>query len=81
MAKQIPIKQRGSIEEVLPNAQFRVKTEGGLLVLCSISGKMKKNYIKIYIGDDVDIELSPYDLSRGRITYRHKRLDNSRENL
>ncbi len=72
MAKQGAITVDGIIEEALPNATFRVKLENGHEILARISGKMRMNYIKILQGDRVTIELSPYDLSKGRITYRYK---------
>lgn len=72
MAKQEPIKQEGEISEALPNAQFRVKLENGHEILAHVSGKMRMYYIKILPGDRVSVEMSPYDLSKGRITYRHK---------
>ncbi|MDD3094985.1 MAG: translation initiation factor IF-1 [Candidatus Neomarinimicrobiota bacterium] len=72
MAKQKSIKVDGSILETLPNASFRVKLENGHEVLAHISGKMRMHYIKILPGDKVSLELSPYDLSRGRIVYRYK---------
>ncbi|CAI8391083.1 MAG: translation initiation factor IF-1 [Rhodothermaeota bacterium MED-G12] len=72
MAKQEPIKQEGEILEALPNAQFRVKLENGHEILAHVSGKMRMYYIKILPGDRVSVEMSPYDLSKGRITYRHK---------
>ena len=72
MAKQEPIKQEGEILEALPNAQFRVKLENGHEILVHVSGKMRMYYIKILPGDRVSVEMSPYDLSKGRITYRHK---------
>ena len=72
MAKQEPIKQEGEILEALPNAQFRVKLENGHEILAHVSGKMRMYYIKILPGDRVSVEMSPYDLSTGRITYRHK---------
>ena len=62
----------GTVVEPLPNAMFRVELESGHSVLATISGKMRKNYIRILPGDRVKVELSPYDLSRGRITYRYK---------
>ena len=62
----------GIITETLPNAMFRVKLDNGHEVLAVISGKMRMNYIKILVGDRVTIEMSPYDLSKGRITYRYK---------
>ncbi len=72
MAKQKSIKVDGSILETLPNASFRVELENGHEVLAHISGKMRMHYIKILPGDKVSLELSPYDLSRGRIVYRYK---------
>ncbi|MEQ9264066.1 MAG: translation initiation factor IF-1 [Balneolaceae bacterium] len=72
MAKQEPIKQDGEIVEALPNAQFRVKLENGHEILAHVSGKMRMYYIKILPGDRVAVEMSPYDLSKGRITYRYK---------
>jgi len=62
----------GVILETLPNAQFRVQLENGHALLGHISGKMRKNYIRITAGDRVTVELSPYDLERGRITFRHR---------
>jgi len=72
MAKQGPIKVDGVITETLPNAMFKVNLENGHNVLAHISGKMRMNFIKILVGDKVTVELSPYDLSKGRITYRYK---------
>jgi translation initiation factor IF-1 len=72
MAKQEPIKQDGEIIEALPNAQFTVKLDNGHEILAHVSGKMRMYYIKILPGDRVQIEMSPYDLSKGRITYRYK---------
>ena len=72
MAKQGPITLDGVITDTLPNAMFRVKLDTGHEVLAVISGKMRMNYIKILVGDRVTIEMSPYDLSKGRITYRYK---------
>ena len=72
MSKEDVIQMQGEIQETLPNATFRVKLENGHVVLGHISGKMRMNYIKILPGDKVTVELSPYDLSRGRITYRVK---------
>ncbi len=62
----------GVVQEALPNAMFRVGTDNGLDVLATISGRMRQYYIKILPGDRVTVEVSPYDPSRGRITYRHK---------
>jgi translation initiation factor IF-1 len=72
MAKQGPIKVDGTITETLPNAMFKVALENGHEVLAHISGKMRMNFIKILVGDKVTVELSPYDLTKGRITYRYK---------
>jgi translation initiation factor IF-1 len=70
MAKEEPIQVEGTVIETLPNAMFRVEIEGGHIVLAHVSGKMRMHYIKILPGDKVVLELSPYDLSRGRIIYR-----------
>ncbi len=72
MAKEKAITIDGIIKETLPNAMFRVKLENDHVVLAHVSGKMRMHYIKILPGDTVKLELSPYDLSRGRITYRYK---------
>ena len=72
MAKEKLIKVDGVIKENLPNASFRVELENGHEVLAHVSGKMRMHFIKILPGDKVSLELSPYDLSRGRITYRYK---------
>ena len=72
MAKESAIEVDGEITETLPNAMFRVKLENGHVVLAHVSGKMRMHYIKILPGDTVKLELSPYDLSRGRITFRYK---------
>jgi translation initiation factor IF-1 len=72
MAKQDLIKQDGIIEEALSNAMFRVRLENDHVIVATISGKMRMNYIRILPGDKVSVEMSPYDLSRGRITYRYK---------
>ena len=72
MAKEEKIEVEGTILEALPNAMFRVEMEGGHKILAHISGKMRKNFIRILPGDKVLVELSPYDLKRGRITYRYK---------
>jgi translation initiation factor IF-1 len=70
MAKEETITLEGLVVDALPNTTFRVKLENGHLVIAHISGKMRKNYIRILTGDKVEVELSPYDLSKGRITYR-----------
>jgi translation initiation factor IF-1 len=72
MAKEAAIEVDGEITKTLPNAMFRVKLENGHEVLAHVSGKMRMHYIKILPGDTVKLELSPYDLSRGRITFRYK---------
>ncbi len=72
MAKQTSIEQDGTIVEALSNAMFRVELENGHIVIAHISGKMRMNYIRILPGDKVKLEMSPYDLSKGRITYRYK---------
>ena len=72
MAKEEPIKVEGIVLETLPNAMFKVELENKHQVLAHISGKMRMHFIKILPGDKVTVELSPYDLSRGRITYRFK---------
>jgi translation initiation factor IF-1 len=73
MPKAEAISVEGTVTETLPNAMFRVVLQGGHKVLAHISGKMRMHYIKIIPGDKVTVELSPYDLSRGRITYREKK--------
>ncbi len=72
MAKQQLIKQDGVIEEALSNAMFRVRLQNDHVLTATISGKMRMHYIRILPGDKVAVEMSPYDLSRGRITYRYK---------
>jgi translation initiation factor IF-1 len=72
MAKEDAIEVEGTVVEPLPNAMFRVELEGGHRVLAHVSGKMRMNFIRILPGDRVKVELSPYDLARGRITYRFK---------
>ena len=72
MAKEELIEVEGVVKEALPNAQFRVRLENGHLVTAHISGKIRMNFIRILPGDMVKVELSPYDLSRGRITFRNK---------
>lgn len=72
MAKEENIEVQGTILETLPNAMFRVELENGQVILAYVSGKMRMHFIKILPGDKVTIELSPYDLSKGRITYRFK---------
>ena len=72
MAKQLSIEQDGTVLEALSNAMFRVELENGHVVTAHISGKMRMNYIKILPGDRVKLEMSPYDLSKGRIKFRYK---------
>ncbi|MBT8195599.1 MAG: translation initiation factor IF-1 [Bacteroidia bacterium] len=72
MAKHAAIEQDGTIKEALSNAMFRVELENGHEIIAHISGKMRMHYIKILPGDKVKVEMSPYDLSKGRITYRYK---------
>ena len=70
MAKEDQIEMEGEVVDTLPNTMFRVKLENGHIVTAHISGKMRKNYIRILTGDQVRDELTPYDLTKGRITYR-----------
>lgn len=72
MAKEEAIEVEGKVIEPLPNAMFRVELENGHKILAHISGKMRMNFIRILPGDTVTVEISPYDLTRGRITYRKK---------
>ncbi len=72
MAKQLSIEQDGTVIESLGNAMFRVELENGHTLIAHISGKMRMHYIKILPGDRVKLELSPYDLTKGRITFRYK---------
>jgi len=73
MPKEEPIVVEGNVVETLPNAMFKVELENKHMVLAHISGKMRMHFIKILPGDKVTVELSPYDLTRGRITYRSKK--------
>lgn len=70
MAKIQPLTVEGVVTEALPNAMFRVELDNGVNILCMASGKMRKNYIKIIVGDRVKVEMTPYDLTRGRIVTR-----------
>lgn len=70
MAKEDHFEMEGEVIDTLPNTMFRVKLENGHIVTAHISGKMRKNYIRILTGDKVKVELTPYDLSKGRITFR-----------
>jgi translation initiation factor IF-1 len=72
VAKEDMIEIEGTVVDTLPNAMFTVELENGHQILATISGKMRKNYIRILTGDKVTVEMSPYDLTRGRITYRFK---------
>ena len=72
MAREDLIEVEGTVEEALPNAMFRVTLDNGHKVLAHVSGKMRMHFIRILPGDKVKVELTPYDLSRGRITYRNK---------
>lgn len=72
MAKEEQIEMEGKVIETLPNTMFRVELENGHIVTAHISGKIRKNYIRILTGDRVTIEMTPYDLSKGRIIYREK---------
>ena len=73
MAKEERIEFEGTVIEALPNAMFRVEIEGGPKILAYVSGKMRTNFIRILPGDKVEVELSPYDLTKGRIIYRLKK--------
>jgi len=70
MAKEDQIEMEGTVVETLPNTMFRVELENGHIITAHISGKMRKHYIRILTGDNVTVEMTPYDLSKGRITYR-----------
>jgi|TARA_B110000263_G_C15261397_1_gene488988 translation initiation factor IF-1 len=72
MAKEEALQMDGLVSETLPNTTFRVELENGHMVMAHISGKMRKNYIRILKGDKVTVELTPYDLTKGRITYRSR---------
>ena len=72
MAKRDVIELEGTVLDTLPNAMFKVELENGHEILAHVSGKIRMNYIRILPGDKVTVEMSPYDLSRGRITYRYK---------
>ncbi len=72
MAKEEPIQMTGQVIEALPNAMFRVELENEHEIICHVSGKIRMHYIRILPGDKVAVELSPYDLTKGRITYRYK---------
>ena len=72
MSKQDMIEVEGVVLEAMPNAMFKVEIQGGHTILAHISGKLRMNYIKILVGDTVTVEVSPYDISKGRITWRKK---------
>jgi translation initiation factor IF-1 len=72
MAKEEPIEVEGTVVETLPNAMFRVELENGHVITAHISGKMRMHYIKLLPGDRVKVEMSPYDLTKGRISFRYK---------
>jgi translation initiation factor IF-1 len=72
MSKEQQLEMEGTVVDTLPNTMFRVELESGHVILAHISGKMRKNYIRILKGDKVTVEMTPYDLTKGRITFRHK---------
>ena len=72
MAKQDTLEFKGKVIDLLPNAMFRVLLENGHEIVCHVSGKIRMHYIRILPGDKVSVDLSPYDLTKGRITYRYK---------
>lgn len=72
MAKEELIEFEGIVTEILPNAMFRVKLDNGHVIIAHTSGKMRKNRIRVLLGDKVTIEMTPYDLTKGRVTHRHK---------
>ena len=72
MAKEDLLEFEGTVNELLPNATFRVTLDNGHVVLAHTSGKMRKNRIRVLVGDKVNVEMTPYDLTKGRITFRHK---------
>ena len=78
MGKQDVIEIDGIVEDTLPDAKFKVKLENGHVILDHVAGKIRMNYIRILPGDRVTVEISPYDLTRGRITYRHKQKESWR---
>ena len=79
MAKEEQIEMEGTVVDTLPNTMFRVELDNGHVVLAHISGKMRKNYIRILKGDKVTVQLTPYDLSKGRITFRNRDNKDSKE--
>lgn len=72
MAKEELIEFPGTVTELLPNAMFRVELDNGHIILAHTSGRMRKNRIRVLVGDKVTVEMTPYDLTKGRITFRHK---------
>ncbi len=72
MAKEETLKLEGEVQELLPNMSFRVTLENGMTVFAHLCGKMRMRNIRVYVGDKVTVEMSPYDLTKARITYRHK---------
>ena len=72
MSKEEVLEFRGKVLELLPNATFRIQLENGHEIIAYTSGKMRKNRIRVLVGDDVTVEMTPYDLSKGRVTHRHK---------
>ena len=78
MSKQDVIEVEGIVKEALPNAQFKVELQNGHVILAHISGKLRMNFIRILPGDKVTVEMSPYDLTKGRITWRSKESDRNR---
>ena len=72
MAKQKPVETNGVVTEALPNTMFRVELDNGMNILCTLSGKLRMNFIKILVGDKVKVEMSVYDMTKGRISYRYK---------
>ena len=79
MAKEEAIEMEGTVIENLPNTHFRVQLENGHLVIAHISGRMRKNYIRILMGDRVTVQLTPYDLTKGRITFRNREAKENKE--
>ena len=80
MAKEKGIEVEGTVIEAMPGTQFRVELDNGHEILAYLSGKMRRYYIRILLGDRVKVEISPYDLDRGRITYRYKKMYKRPEN-
>jgi translation initiation factor IF-1 len=72
MSKEDLLKMGGHVTEILPNALFRIRLENDFLIIGHISGKMRKNNIKVLVGDAVEVEMTPYDMTKGRITFRYK---------